>query len=115
MTRSYRDHQRGLFEAEVPLQDIKQSGNFRVALCYPNLYYVGMSNLGFQSIYQMLNGLPDVLCERAFLPDDVFALELGRTGRPLGTLESGSDLKSFHVVAFSVSFENDYLHVLKML
>jgi len=90
-------------------------GSFRIALCYPNLYFVGMSNLGFHSVYQMLNSGADVLCERAFLPDDVDREELERTGRPLATVESGSDLRSFHVVAFSVSFENDYLHVLRML
>jgi len=106
---------RGYLEAEVPLQPVKQVGSFRIALCYPNLYFVGMSNLGFHSVYQMLNSGADVLCERAFLPDDVDREELERTGRPLATVESGSDLRSFHVVAFSVSFENDYLHVLRML
>src|SRR5438477_8222957 len=74
-----------------------------------------MSNLGFHSVYQMLNAHPDVLCERAFLPDDADRLELERTGQPLTTVESGSELRQFHVVAFSVSFENDYLHVLAML
>lgn len=115
MSRRYHDTLRSLREAEVPLQPIKQAGGFRVALCYPNLYFVGMSNLGFQSVYQMINAHPDVLCERAFLPDDVDAEELGRSGRSLATLESAGDLRTFHVVAFSVSFENDYVHVLKML
>jgi radical SAM superfamily enzyme YgiQ (UPF0313 family) len=115
MSRRYHDTLRTLREAEVPLQPIKQAGRFRVALCYPNLYFVGMSNLGFHSVYQMMNALPDVLCERAFLPDDVDAEEIARSGRSLATLESGADLRSFHVIAFSVSFENDYVHVLKML
>ncbi len=106
---------RGYLEGEVPLQAIKQVGSFRIALCYPNLYFVGMSNLGFHSVYQMLNAAPDVLCERAFLPDDVDGEELERTSHPLTTVESGSDLRSFHVLAFSISFENDYLHVLRML
>src|SRR5262249_6032764 len=56
-----------------------------------------------------------VVCERAFLPDDVHAGELARTGRPLTTLESGGELRRFHLLAFSILFENDYLHVLKML
>src|SRR5688572_3601851 len=115
MSRRYHDTLRSLREAEVRLQPIKQAGRFRVALCYPNLYFVGMSNLGFHSVYQMMNALPDVLCERAFLPDDVDAEEIARSGRSLATLESGADLRSFHVIAFSVSFENDYVHVLKML
>src|SRR5207244_11767851 len=58
---------------------------------YPNLYFVGMSNLGFQSVYQMLNARDDVLCERAFLPDDVDREELEGSGRPLTTLESGTE------------------------
>jgi radical SAM superfamily enzyme YgiQ (UPF0313 family) len=56
-----------------------------------------------------------VVCERAFLPDDVDREELERLGQPLTSFESGEPLKNFHVLAFSVSFENDYLHVLKVL
>jgi len=115
MSRLLQERHRGYRQAEVPLQDIKQAGSFRIALCYPNLYFVGMSNLGFHSVYQMLNTHPDVLCERAFLPDDVDREDLERTGQPLTTVESGSELRAFHVLAFSVSFENDYLHVLRML
>jgi radical SAM superfamily enzyme YgiQ (UPF0313 family) len=74
-----------------------------------------MSNLGFQGVYQLLNGYDDVLCERAFLPDDVDREDLERSGGRLTSLESGADLASFHVLAFSVSFENDYVHVLRML
>jgi radical SAM superfamily enzyme YgiQ (UPF0313 family) len=115
MSRRLREHQLFLREAEVYLQNVPLQGSFRVALCYPNLYFVGMSNLGFQSVYQMLNALPDVWCERAFLPDDRDREELERSGQSLGSLESGTDLRQFHALAFSVSFENDYLHVLQML
>lgn len=97
------------------LEDVHISGSFRVALVYPNLYYVGMSNLGFQSIYSMLNRLPDVCCERAFLPEDADTHELERTGRPLTSFETDTPLRDFDAIAFSVSFENDYLHVLKVL
>jgi radical SAM superfamily enzyme YgiQ (UPF0313 family) len=112
---SFRDHQRDLLDAEVPLFPIKRSGSFRVAMAYPNLYTVGMSNLGFQSVYRMLNALPDVVCERVFLPDDVHTEEMERTGRPLGSFETGADLRGFDLIAFSILFENDYLHVLKMM
>ena len=115
MTRQLRERHRQYLDAEVALSSVPRTGRFRVALCYPNLYYVGMSNLGMHSVFQMLNGIPDVVCERAFLPDDVDAVELERTGQPLTTVESGSPLRQFDVVAFSVSFENDYIHVLKML
>ena len=115
MSRRLRERHLSLLQDEVCVQPVKRSGSFRVALCYPNLYFVGMSNLGFQSVYQMLDARDDVLCERAFLPDDVDREDLERSGRPLTSLESGSDLRSFHVLAFSVSFENDYIHVLRML
>jgi len=115
MSRRLRERHEGLLRDEVCIQPVKRAGSFRVALCYPNLYFVGMSNLGFQSVYQMLNARDDVLCERAFLPDDVDREDLERAGSPLTSLESGSDLRSFHVLAFSVSFENDYVHVLRML
>jgi radical SAM superfamily enzyme YgiQ (UPF0313 family) len=86
-----------------------------VAIAYPNLYFVGMSNLGMQSVYRMLNDIPEVVCERVFLPEDVHTEELERTGRPLTSFESGTELRRFDMIAFSILFENDYLHVLKML
>jgi radical SAM superfamily enzyme YgiQ (UPF0313 family) len=100
---------------EVHLGSVKRTGSFRIALCYPNLYFVGMSNLGFQGIHQLFNGYDDVVCERAFLPDDVDKEDLEKTGQPLVSFESGRDLRSFDVLAFSIAFENDYLHVLQML
>ena len=109
------EHHRSLRESEIWLRDVPHEGSFRVALVYPNLYYVGMSNLGFQSVMELLNAQPDVVCERAFLPDDVHAEELERTGSPLVSFDSGTPLRDFDMVAFSVSFENDYLHVLKVL
>jgi radical SAM superfamily enzyme YgiQ (UPF0313 family) len=115
MSRRLHERHSFLREAEVFLQTVPRRGSFRVALCYPNLYFVAMSNLGFQSVYQMLNALPDVLCERAFLPDDRDREELEQSGQSLVSLESGTDLRRFHALAFSVSFENDYLHVLQML
>src|SRR3954468_8221149 len=101
MSRLLHQRHHGYRAAEIPLQPIKQVGSFRIALCYPSLYFVGMSNLGFHSVYQMLNAYPDVLCERAFLPEDSDREELERTGQPLTTVESGSELRQFHVVAFS--------------
>jgi radical SAM superfamily enzyme YgiQ (UPF0313 family) len=115
MNRRFSDRHRQLLEAERWLAPMKRSGSFRVALCWPNLYFVGMSNLGFQGVYALLNDLPDVLCERAFLPEDAEKAELERSGQPLTSFESGTPLRDFDVVAFSVSFENDYLHVLQML
>jgi len=78
-----------------------------VALCYPNTYGVGMSNLGFQAIYRILNETPYTLAERAFVPEPHDAAVV--------TIESGRALCAFDVVAFSVSFEPDYLNVLRIL
>jgi radical SAM superfamily enzyme YgiQ (UPF0313 family) len=113
--RRIRERHRGLLRDEVRLRPEKRTGALRVALCYPNLYFVGMSNLGFQGVYQLLNEQEDVVCERAFLPDDVDRDDLSLRGGRLPSFESGTDLSRFHVLAFSVSFENDYLHVLQML
>jgi radical SAM superfamily enzyme YgiQ (UPF0313 family) len=113
--RRLRERHETLRQAEVPLAPVRRVGDFRIALGYPNLYYVGMSNLGFQGVYQMFNAHPDVVCERTFLPDDADKEDLERSGQPLVSFESGTELRRFHAVAFSVSFENDYLHVLQML
>jgi radical SAM superfamily enzyme YgiQ (UPF0313 family) len=90
-------------------------GKITVALCYPNSYSVGMSSLGFQGIYSLLNDMQDVVCERAFLPDTDDIEEFRRTGTELFSFESRRPLSRFDMVAFSVSFENDYPNILKML
>lgn len=94
----------------------KQSGTaVRIALVYPNTYYLGMSNLGFQTIYRHLNERDDVVCERAFLPEPSDLEELSRSRKPLVTLETGLPLGSCDIVAFSVSFENDYPNLIRIL
>jgi radical SAM superfamily enzyme YgiQ (UPF0313 family) len=90
-------------------------GKINIALVYPNRYAVGMSSLGFQGIYGLLNRLPDVLCERVFLPDPEDMEEYERTGAELFSLESRRPLSRFDIVAFSVSFENDYPNIVTML
>jgi radical SAM superfamily enzyme YgiQ (UPF0313 family) len=86
-----------------------------VAIGYPNTYYVGMSNVGFQAVYRFWNDEPDVVCERFFLPDRADREELRRSEAPLVTLESGTPVRDFDVVAFSVTFEPDELNLISML
>jgi len=86
-------------------------GRLSVALVYPNTYHHAMSNLGFLSVYQMLNAREDTLCERFYLPDPEDLDEHRRTGYPLFSLESQTRLSEFDLVAFSISFENDYLNL----
>ncbi len=87
----------------------------RVALAFPNTYWVGMSNLGFQTVYRLFNAQDDVVCERVFLPPKQELAELSNSRAPLVTLESQSPVGEFDVFAFSVSFEWDYVNVLTML
>jgi len=90
-------------------------GKVAVALVYPNAYAVGMSNLGFQTIYKHLNALPDVVCERVFLPDAADIAELARTRSAPFSLESQRPLTDFHMIGFSVTYEGDYINVLRLL
>src|SRR5712671_3065109 len=87
----------------------------RVALAFPNTYWVGMSNLGFQTIYRLFNAEDDIVCERFFLPPKQELAELSAAKTPLVTLESQTPVSDFDVVAFSVSFEWDYVNVLTLL
>src|SRR6476646_3675196 len=94
----------------------KPHGNrLRVALAFPNSYWVGMSNLGFQTVYRLFNAHDDIVCERFFLPPKQELAELVATRAPLLTLESQTPVGDFDVVAFSVSFEWDYVNVLTLL
>jgi len=90
-------------------------GRIRVAAAYPNRYHLGMSNLGFQFLYGRFNDEADVVCERVFLPDPEERAWFEESGAPLLTLESQVEVFRNHIVAFSVSFENDYIHILTML
>ena len=83
------------------------------ALCYPSPYHVGMSSLGFQSIYRILHGLPGCTAERAFLPDDV--AEIQRPSEELCTYESGRPVGDFPVVAFSLASELELAGVVTCL
>lgn len=80
-------------------------GRYRVALIYPNTYHQGMSNLGFQSVYHLINQRQDCLCERFFLPDP------DEASKALVSVESERPLSDFDLIALSISFENDYLNL----
>ena len=94
---------------------VARAADLRIALCYPNTHAVGMANLGLHTMYELFNGIPGVACERVFLPDGDELKEYERTGSPLMSLETQSRVRDFDVVAFSISFETDYLNMAKML
>lgn len=78
----------------------------RVALVYPNNYFTGMSSLGFQVIYELLNNIQSVSCERFFIS--------GNKGDIL-SIETGTPLNDFDIIAFSISFELDYPKVVNLI
>ncbi|HXJ78104.1 MAG TPA: radical SAM protein [Candidatus Methylomirabilis sp.] len=90
-------------------------GRVSIALVYPNTYAVGMSNLGFQTIYEHLNRLPHVVCERVFFPDPGDIEEYRRTGTAPFSLESQRPLRDFDLIGFSVTYEGDYINVVRLL
>jgi radical SAM superfamily enzyme YgiQ (UPF0313 family) len=137
---------------------LKRAAQLRIALCYPNVYSIGMANLGFQAMYEIFNNIPEVSCERVFLPDSIRSPSVGegssasrtlprgrgadtkhprngsgydqarakpvvidemreyvRTRTPLLSLESQTPVRDFDVVAFSISFETDYVNMARML
>src|SRR5919202_979056 len=94
---------------------VKRGAQLRVALCYPNVYAVGMANLGLHAVYELFNNIPDVSCERVFLPDEAELREYEKTGTPLLSMETQTPVRDFDVVAFSISFETDYLNMARML
>ena len=134
---------------------LKRGAQLRIALCYPNVYSIGMANLGFQAMYEIFNNIPDVSCERVFLPDSIRRptvregnsrkralahprasdtsgydhsvpngrgsdpinelAEYERIRTPLLSLESQTPVREFDVIAFSISFETDYVNMARML
>ena len=111
----YRERARQVLARETGYVLKPHGGRLRVALAFPNTYWVGMSSLGFQTVYRLFNELDDVVCERVFLPPKQELRAQLASGAPLLTLESQSPVAGFDVLAFSVSFEWDYTNVVTML
>ena len=115
MSRRIKDKALELLAAEQGTVRKDWGGRVSIALVYPNTYPVGMSNLGFQTIYRHLNALPDVVCERVFLPEPAELDEMRRTSTPPLSLESQRPLTNFQLIGFSVTYEGDYINVLRLL
>ena len=114
-SRHQRELAQEILSREVGYVRKPHANRLRVALIFPNTYFVGMSNLGFQTIYRLFNDQPDIVCERAFLPPKQELAELRDSGTRIVTVESQTPVSEFDVIAFSVSFEWDYTNVLTML
>ncbi len=106
MQQASHDRRPGAGETGAIRKD--RHGRTAVALIYPNRYHVGMANLGLQSIYALLNRHDEIVCERAFLPEE------NAPGR-LTTIESGRPVAAADLIAFSISFESDFPNLLQLL
>lgn len=96
-----------LSASELGAQRKKWKGRLPVALIFPNLYQLGMSNLGFQLVYDLFNQHDDIVCERVFFPPDPAV--------PPRSIESGRPLSDFPVICCSVSFEQDFPNIAELL
>ncbi|UCD56355.1 MAG: B12-binding domain-containing radical SAM protein, partial [Candidatus Hydrogenedentota bacterium] len=84
---------------------LKRSAPLRVCVVFPNTYHAGMSNLAVHTLYSILNSRRDCVCERSFCEEPLLGY----------SLETGSRLETFDIIAFSISFELDYPNVLKTI
>ena len=109
MSESLRERHRDRRSKERFLFTPSGGGDVSICLVYANTYPVAMANLGFQSVFEILACHPRVHCERAFLPDTE------QRGTEVVSFESGRRLRDFEILAFSISFETDYLHVVEIL
>jgi radical SAM family uncharacterized protein len=111
MPVKYKRMKNEITSKEIFLLPVKTIGSvpINVSLVYPNTYSIGMSNLGFHSIYAQINSRDDALCHRAFLP-------IGESNNyNVYTLEADKHLNEYDIVGFSISFEMDYINIIKIL
>jgi radical SAM family uncharacterized protein len=92
-----------------------QSTDIKIALSYPDVYEIGMSNIALPILYEMLNRQPDVLAERVFAPWPDLAAAIKEAGTPLLSLESGRPLGEFDIIGFSLGYELTFTNVLEMI
>ncbi|MCL1829521.1 MAG: TIGR03960 family B12-binding radical SAM protein [Oscillospiraceae bacterium] len=93
----------------------KTEVELRVAYCFPDVYEIGMSNLGLHILCGIINSTPGVGCERVFAPWGDMESEIRAAGIPLWALESGDPVSDFDVIAFSIGYELSYTNVLNIL
>ncbi|MDO8430816.1 MAG: radical SAM protein [Candidatus Binatus sp.] len=100
---------------EKVLYDRHPGGDIAVCVIYPNQYRLGMANLGFQAVFHIFESDPRVAADRAFLPDPDEREQFATGAERLVSFERGRPLSDFDILAFSISFETDYLNVLRVL
>ena len=100
---------------EFNLPDMNKSGALRFCFCFPDVYEIGMSNLGLRILYHMLNDRDDCVAERCFMPWVDLYQKLKEDKLPLMAIESGDSLGEFDVLGFSIQYELAYTNVVAML
>ena len=93
---------------EYGAPDTSKPFDTSVCLCFPDVYEVGMSNLGTRILYFLMNGLDGVVCERCYAPWTDYADFLRDEGSPLVSLENKKPFKDFDFVGFSLQYELSY-------
>ena len=109
------DRLQALYKDEASRVTVNPHAGQKVAIVYPNTYFVGMSNLGLHIIYEEINLRSDSVCERIFLPEKKELEAYDKTKTPLMSVETQRPMHQFDVVAFDVTFEMDYFHIPLML
>ena len=109
------DRLQELYKDEDSRVTVNPHAGQKVAIVYPNTYFVGMSNLGLHIIYEEINFRNDSVCERIFLPEKKELEAYDKTKTPLMSVETQRPMHQFDVVAFDVTFEMDYFHIPLML
>ena len=109
------DRLQALYKDEDSRVTVNPHAGQKVAIVYPNTYFVGMSNLGLHIIYEEINLRNDSVCERIFLPEKKELEAYDKTKTPLMSIETQRPMHQFDVVAFDVTFEMDYFHIPLML
>ena len=105
------DRLQELYKDEDSRVTVNPHAGQKVAIVYPNTYFVGMSNLGLHIIYEEINLRNDSVCERIFLPEKKELEAYDKTKTPLMSVETQRPMHQFDVVAFDVTFEMDYFHI----
>ena len=109
------DRLQELYKDEDSRVTINPHAEQKVAIVYPNTYFVGMSNLGLHIIYEEINLRHDSVCERIFLPEKKELEAYDKTKTSLMSVETQRPMHQFDVVAFDVTFEMDYFNIPLML
>ncbi len=100
---------------EINIVKKEHSGKITFCLCYPDLYEIGMDNLGLRIIYGLLNSYSNIVCERAFLPGQDLLTHLRQKRKLLFSLETKTPLNKFDLIGFNFGYELNYLNFLEML